>query len=253
MQELRDIHHLEGLSRTAQIDRLQAERAETEALLSAAQDQSSATSLDVARLQAEVEHAKAEADRTAKVHKEEVEKVRKSTKEELDKAVKSAKEEEEKRVKAISLLKNVRSKGMKTEKDLEEVQKERDALKEELAKEREAGRAKDEEMERMKRDHALELAKVRAQAAADLNALRVKLEREAGGKQSSYEAETANLKVSLSFLVLSSICSRYPTELTCKRTGLPPSAHHTTRNFAQIYLTRAGQPLRPTATSTSRS
>lgn len=86
MEELRDIHHLEGVSRTQQADRLQAERAEAEALLKAAQENSAASALNVSRLQSE-----------------------------LEKALKTAKEEEEKRIKAISLLKNVRAKGVKTE------------------------------------------------------------------------------------------------------------------------------------------
>lgn len=166
MQELRDIHHLEGASRTQQADRLRAERDEAEALLKAAQGESAASALEITRLQSE-----------------------------LEKVQKVAKEEEEKRVKAISLLKNVRMKSVKSEKDLEELAKERNAGKEQLQREKEASKAKDDEMERLRKDHATQVAKVRAQGEAERDALRVKLEREAAGKQSSYDAETANLKV----------------------------------------------------------
>ncbi|KAF8314976.1 hypothetical protein DL93DRAFT_2057737, partial [Clavulina sp. PMI_390] len=167
MQELRDTHHLEGVSRTQQADRLEAERAEAEALLKAAQELSSSSALDVTRLQGD-----------------------------LEKALKTAKEEEEKRMKAISLLKNVRAKGVKTEKDLEEALRERDVAREELAKEKELVKSKEDEMEKLRRESVAQIAKIRAQGEAERDALRIKLERELAGKQSLYVAETANLKSS---------------------------------------------------------
>lgn len=180
MQELRDIHHLEGTSRTQQTDRLRAEREEAEALLKAAQEDSTAHTLEITRLQSE-----------------------------LEKAQKVAKEEEEKRVKAISLLKNVRAKSVKTEKNLEELTKERDVIKEELQQEKEASKTREGELEQLRKEHAAQLAKVRAQGEADRDALRAKLEREAAGKQSFYDAETANLKVSALMIII-----RYTSPLT---------------------------------------
>jgi seryl-tRNA synthetase len=93
MQELRYIHHLEGVSRTQQ---LQAKRAEADALLKAAQEDSAANALEITRLQSE-----------------------------LEKAERVGKEEEGKRVKVISLLKNVRAKSVTTEKDVEELRRKR--------------------------------------------------------------------------------------------------------------------------------
>ncbi len=129
MEELHDTHRLEGFSRSEQVDLLQRQRGEAEALLAASQ--------------AAVTSSAVEFEKIRESHKSELATVQS----ELEKARRVIKEEEEKRVKAISLLKTVRSKLVNTEKERDDADQERTHLKEEGVRLRDKERSERERLE----------------------------------------------------------------------------------------------------------
>ncbi|KAF8328222.1 uncharacterized protein EI90DRAFT_1618068 [Cantharellus anzutake] len=180
MEELRDTHSLEGISRSEQVDLLQRQQKEAEALLAASQSAAAGSIAELETLR------KKGRDDLAAVQGE------------LEKARKMIKEEEEKRVKAISLLKTVRTKLVNTEKELEEANQERTRLKEDGIKLRDKEKSERErleaEIQKLKDEKAKESARLWTQFEADLANQRLKMEKEMSAKQSQLELQIINLK-----------------------------------------------------------
>jgi hypothetical protein len=195
MEELRDIHRLEGVSRSAQVDKLEKQQGESNVLLAATESKLSSTSTELERVRAENSAIRAEFDKERQTAKEDEDKLRI----ELEKVQRTAKDEEEKRTKAISLLKTVRLKSVKTEKDLDEVMQERALFRGEVAKERDAHKAElaklESEVEKIRIDKGKDLARLKAQFDAELAAVKHRLEKEAATQKSQFELDAINLKV----------------------------------------------------------
>ncbi|KAF5377593.1 hypothetical protein D9615_005338 [Tricholomella constricta] len=176
IEELRDTHRLESSSQSAQIEKLQIQVSEAEALIKAAQRADAQAEEIAAGQQAEIEH----------LHKD------------LERAKLSAKEEEEKRVKAISLLKTVRQKLVKAEKEKE------DALRETTSfQEREKGEKEREQAERARLRNELDAVNaereqavtgLRAQFDKELANYKDRFEKELSATKGQYELEGASIK-----------------------------------------------------------
>ncbi|KAG5648052.1 hypothetical protein DXG03_007087 [Asterophora parasitica] len=176
IEELRDTHRLESSSQSAQIEKLQTQVAEAEALLTAAQG------------------ADAQAEEFSAGQKAEIERLQK----EVESVKRLAREEEEKRVKAISLLKTVRQKLVKAEKERDDVMKEKVSFQEKDRGERER-----EQTERARLQNALEAANaereraligLKAQFDKEVVYLRERFDKELNATKGQYELEGASLK-----------------------------------------------------------
>ncbi|KAH0590647.1 hypothetical protein H2248_000777 [Termitomyces sp. 'cryptogamus'] len=171
LEELRNTHHLESSSQSLQIEKLQRELSEAEALLKAAQK------------------ADAQAEETAGEQKTEIDKLRK----ELERAKLLAKEEEEKRVKAISLLKTVRQKLVKAEKDKEDAATTATLLQEKEKEEKEKEQAEKtklrSELDTANLEREKALAALKVQFEKEIASLKVRYDKEITAYKGQYEAE----------------------------------------------------------------
>ncbi|KAG6902913.1 hypothetical protein C0995_010083 [Termitomyces sp. Mi166 len=165
LEELRDTHRLESSSQSLQIEKLQREVSEAEALLKAAQS------------------ADTRAEETASEQKMEIDNLRK----ELERAKLLAKEEEEKRIKAISLLKTVRQKLVKAEKEKEDAIAAVTLLHEKEKEEKEK-----EQTEKTKLRSELDAAILERQKA--LTALRAQFDKEIANSKVRYDKDIATYK-----------------------------------------------------------
>ncbi|KAG6842595.1 hypothetical protein C0991_000121 [Blastosporella zonata] len=176
LEELRDAHRLESSSQSTQIEKLQTQLSETEALLKAAH------SVD------------ARAEEVAAGHRAETEQLQK----ELERAKLSAKEEEEKRVKAISLLKTVRQKLVKAEKERDET-----TSAAALTQERERSEREKEQVERSRLRGELDAANLdkergivglKVQFDKEMASFRDRYDREIATSKAQYEDDQASIK-----------------------------------------------------------
>ncbi|KZT52441.1 hypothetical protein CALCODRAFT_502304 [Calocera cornea HHB12733] len=176
MEELRDTHRLEGQSRSEQVDRLQKQLAESEALLAASAAEASKAAAASAGRAAEVDALKSEGEKLRAV----------------------AREEEEKRSKAISLLKTVRQKLVKAEKERDEaLARAAEALKgleDARGREREALAEVDRERERARAERERETSALRGQFEREMAGTRERAEREARLRREKYELDAIHAK-----------------------------------------------------------
>ncbi|KAG5654089.1 hypothetical protein H0H81_007503 [Sphagnurus paluster] len=160
IEGLQDTHRLEVSSQSSQIEKLQIQVVEAEALLRASQN------------------ADVQAEELAATKKAEMEQLHKD----LDRARLSAKEEEEKRVKAISLLKTVRQKLVKAEREKDEAIKEAALLQE-----KERGDRERDQMEKTRLRNDLESANAERENA--ITGLRAQFEREVATLKERFEKD----------------------------------------------------------------
>ncbi|KAG6812477.1 hypothetical protein H0H92_002584 [Tricholoma furcatifolium] len=165
LEKLRDTHRQESSSQALQIEKLQTQLAEAEALVKAAQSADSQAEEAAASRKAEIEHLQRELERTKVL----------------------AKEEEEKRVKAISLLKTVRQKLVKAEKERE------DALSTTaLLQEKESGEKEKEQTELTRLRSELDVSNLEKEKA--LTTLKAQFDRELAGFKDRSDKEIEVLK-----------------------------------------------------------
>lgn len=155
MEELRDIHRLEGSSQTTLVTKLRSQLSTAESNLAS----KAGELMQVGQLRAD-----------------------------LTKAQTVAKEEEEKRTKAISLLKTVRMKLTKAEKDREEVERDR-------AEERAERSRAVEELERTKAEREREVNNLRKGFERELAGVKERSERDLQAKKAAWELEMITTKV----------------------------------------------------------
>ncbi|KAG6894481.1 hypothetical protein C0992_005956 [Termitomyces sp. T32_za158] len=175
-EELRDTHRLESSSQSLQIEKLQKEILEAEALLKAAHK------------------SDAKAEETASEQKTEIGNLRK----ELEHAKLLAKEEEEKRVKAISLLKTVRQKLVKAEKEKEDATAAVTLLqekgKEEMEKEQAEKSKLRSELDCANLEREKALAGFKTQFDQEITSLKVRYDQDIATYKGQHEAELDALK-----------------------------------------------------------
>ncbi|RDB29316.1 Golgin IMH1 [Hypsizygus marmoreus] len=193
--ELRDTHHLESASQSAQIEKLKIQITETEALLKAAQT------------------ADAQAEAASAEQKAEVARLQKD----LERAKLQAKEEEEKCVKAISLLKTVRQKLVRAEKEKEDTLKEATALKERDREEKEKDQA-----ERTKLRH--EIDAVNAERETAIAGLKTQFDKEVANIKDRYENETSVMREQFE-LDASALKTAHAQELSQKTSHISTLEH----------------------------
>lgn len=189
LEELRDTHRLESISRSGQIDALRRQLHETEALLSASQTSVSEAIEEAGRKKADLTRLEAESER-AKI---------------------AAKEEEEKRVKAISLLKTVRTKLVKAEKEKEDAIREATQLKEKENDEKTKDRAEFErlqsEVDAAHAEKETAVVGLRNKFDKEIANLKDRYEKEALAIRGQFELEAITLKVRRGF-------SRMPIDMS---------------------------------------
>ncbi|EJT97913.1 hypothetical protein DACRYDRAFT_24839 [Dacryopinax primogenitus] len=165
MDELRDTHRLEGVSRTQQLEQVRKQLSECEALLTAQASKSG-----------EVDTLKLEGERLKGL----------------------VKEEEEKRGKAVQLLKSVRQKLVKAEKERDEAVSSSAAAvrnaEEAARKERDVREEFDRERERLRGEKEREVALVRRDMAAEVLRGREAAERDFRSKREKYELDAIHAK-----------------------------------------------------------
>lgn len=165
IEEMRETHKLSAASQVDQIDTLQHQLRETDALLQKAKKSITKLEESVSRGEKEAMILKSESERLNTI----------------------VKEEEEKRTKAISLLKSVRQKLVKAEKDKE------DALKDlAILKEKDKGNVEKEQTERKKFEREIEVAKTEKDEA--LAGLRIQYEKEMASLRERHDKELATAR-----------------------------------------------------------
>ena len=165
IEEMRETHKLSAASQVDQIDTLQHQLRETDALLQKAKKSITKLEESVSRGEKEAMTLKSESERLNTI----------------------VKEEEEKRTKAISLLKSVRQKLVKAEKDKE------DALKDlAILKEKDKGNVEKEQTERKKFEREIEVAKTEKDEA--LAGLRIQYEKEMASLRERHDKELATAR-----------------------------------------------------------
>ncbi|KAJ3568074.1 hypothetical protein NP233_g5956 [Leucocoprinus birnbaumii] len=165
IEELRETHKLSASSQVSQLDTLQSQLRETDALFQEAQKSVAKLEETVSQKEKEISSLKSDVERSNTI----------------------VKEEEEKRTKAISLLKSVRQKLVKAEKDKE------DGLKElALLREREKANVEKEQAERRRFESEVEA--VRAEKDKALASLRAQFEKDIAGLKERHEKEIAAMR-----------------------------------------------------------
>jgi chromosome segregation ATPase len=177
IEELRDTHRLESVSRSDQIDSLRRQLEETEALLNASLK---------AQTHMEEENAKRKADMD-------------QLKSEVERAKGQAKDEEEKRVKAISLLKTVRQKLVKAEKEKEDATRELNSFKDRDRGDREKEQTEKANLQReidaVNAEREKAIIGLRAQFDRDLKVFKERSEQELQALRGQFELEAVTSKV----------------------------------------------------------
>ncbi|KXN89967.1 Laminin subunit alpha-2 [Leucoagaricus sp. SymC.cos] len=216
IEDLRETHKLSASSQINQIDTLQTQFRESDALFKEAQK--SATKLE----------------ETISLKEKEIASLRSDT-ERLNTVVK---EEEEKRTKAISLLKSVRQKLVKAEKDKEDSLKEITIL-------REKDKANGEKLlvERQKVEREIE--NIQSEKEKALVGVRVQFEKEMAGLKERHDREMAAMRGQFELDAITTK-SAHNKELTSKNshiTALETSLNNVTRDknafFDQLQLRQA--------------
>ncbi|THH30073.1 hypothetical protein EUX98_g4104 [Antrodiella citrinella] len=176
IEELRDTHHLESKSQSDQIEKLRAQRDESEALLKASQ----ATQSEAVE---EAKRKKAELDA---LHLE------------VEKVKNTGKEEEEKRVKAIALLKTVRQKLVKAEKERDDATRELHTLREKERDERDKFQEEKQnllaDIETVNHERETAIVGLRSQFDRELTAVKERHEKEQLALRGQYELEAVTTK-----------------------------------------------------------